>query len=313
MSINMEIGHALETSGDAIGAITFWSLRGATARRDDLRKSLGDLGLVMPRDPKPQVRIRMALESARRRSDATIVFDKVSESKTEIVYAISERGVNEIEKKAAYEHRTRLSLDKVSGHLLLEDEQDPVLGAVRDRYAELAVYASVYELGQCLAVALQGRRRDVGLGGVNLRGGTGGVYFVPRSNMARLRGLAEIMDHAAGFGAMTVWPVPAGDRALAQAQQAVQADLVEQIRTTKLSVELLLEELTEVPKGGWDPMGKSFRARAAAFHQIRARADLYADLLGDVRAELLAQVATLQSAIESHINAALPTDDFDDE
>jgi hypothetical protein len=310
-AINKQVGHALETSGEAIGAITFWSLRGANARRDELRASLEELGLSMPKDPKPQVRIRYALESARRRNDTTIVFDKVSDTKSEIVYALSERGVNEVEKKAAYEHRTRISLDKISGALLLEDELDPVLCAVRDRYNELAIFASVYELGLYLTVALQGRTRDVGLGGVNLRGGTGGVYFVPRANMERLRCLAEIMDRAAHFGAMTVWPVPAGDRAHAQAHQAVRMDLAEQLRETKLSVTALLEELNEEPAGGWDPEGKRFVARAAAFQQIRARAELYADLLGDVREDLLGQVAELQTAIETRIQAKISMSDFD--
>jgi len=140
------------------------------------------------------------------------------------------------------------------------------------------------ELGLVLINALRGRRHVAGLAAVNLRGDTGGVYFVPAANVARLDTLATLVDEIAGVGAITVWPIPAGDRTIAQATTAIRSDFIERIKAAKEDVGVLLEEIAA--DRTTDPEGRRVMARAKSFAGIRARISAYSDLLGDMRETL---------------------------
>src|SRR5690606_25459471 len=144
---------------------------------------------------------------------------------------------------AQYQHRTRVRLQRTTGQLVLEDPADAVLQTIAQRYAELQEWITVTEVGSVLINALRGRRRDVGLCAVNLRGESGGVYFVPAVNVDRLSALAAAMDVLGQAGAVTVWPVPRGDRTVAQAQQAAASDFGARLAEAQADLDRLLGEV----------------------------------------------------------------------
>lgn len=307
-TVTTNLTNAAAASGGVIGAITFWSLRGARMRRAELRAALEplQLGMAMPKDPKPQALLRMAIEHARKVAPGT-VFDRVAHNTAEIVYAVSARQTDEAAEVAQYQQRTRVRLHRASGALTLEDPADPVLQTVAQRYAELQEWITVTEVGSVLINALRGRRKDMGLCAVNLRGESGGVYFVPATNVDRLTALAAAMDVLGQQGALTVWPVPRGDRALAQAQQAAASDFGARLAEARQDLQQLLAEVDVADEGA---QGRVL-ARAAAFQQLRTRVDLYAELLGDVRAELVAGIEEASAKLRGQVAAVLDDGAFD--
>ena len=106
--VSQSLNQAAATTG-ILGAVAFWTLRGARMRRDDLRVALDAIGLgfAMPKDPKTQALLRMAVEHAKK-AQPGLVFDRVTQTATEIVYAMSERATDDVTELAQYQHRTRV-------------------------------------------------------------------------------------------------------------------------------------------------------------------------------------------------------------
>jgi hypothetical protein len=300
---------ALSTpQGRLIGAVTFWSLTGMRIRRDNLRSALDGLGFgfAVPKDPKAQKILRMAIEIVSRESPTSVVFDRVSDSKSEVVFAMSDRSSSSVAEVATYQHRTRLRLDKATGFVTLEDWNDPVLVAVVAKYRELLDYPTTSEIGLTLINVLRGRGTSLGLCAVNLRGESGGVYFVPEANVDRLNDLANLVDTIGGDGAITVWPIPVGDRAIAQAVTAATLDFGDRIRVVRADVADLMGSLSSTDE--LDPDGRRVLARAKAFASISARAEVFGDLLGDLRADLEKDLAALRKVVEDRVGSALGTE-----
>jgi len=301
--------------GDIIGAVTFWAISGIVVRRDDLRDALVALGFgfAVPKDPKASKVLRMAIEIVKRDSPTSIVFDRVSDTAAEIVYAMSSRTSDDVAEVATYQHRTRVRLDKRTNALTLEDSTDPVLLAVEAQYRVLLNYPTTSEIGLVLINVIRGRGTSLGLCGVNLRGDSGGVYFVPASNVDRLNSLADLVDTIGGKGAITVWPIPYGDRAVAQTVSAVTSDFGERVRAVRADVAELLGSLTATES--LDPDGRRVLARAKAFASVSARATAFGDLLGDLRSELESELGELRKVVEDRVGATLGTEfdlDLDD-
>ncbi len=300
---------AANAGGDIIGAVTFWSLGGTRVKREAMRVALENVGLgfAMPKNPKPQAVLRMAVDVVRRSSNEHVVFDRVSDTSTMTTYAMSVRATDEAAELATYAHKTRVRVSKVDGKIAIEDPLDPILLRVEQAYLEITNMITTSELGLVLINALRGRRHMPGLSAVNLRGDTGGVYFVPAANVDRLDTLAKLVDEIAVEGAITVWPIPRGDRTIAQATSAIRSDFVDRIKAAKEDVATLLEEIAA--DRTTDPEGRRVMARAKSFAGIRARISVYSELLGDMRGTLDDQLGELKAAIEERIGATM--NDFD--
>lgn len=305
------VGKHLKTStAPVIGAVTFWSLKGVRVRRDDLRLALAGVGLASAqgRDPKPSAVLRYAIASVQK-SNAGFVFDRVAESKTEVVFGLTMKSADQALEQAVYVHATRLRLDKVTGGVTLEDPSNPTLNAVLLRYLEFRDYVTTTEMGLILVAAIRGKKTSTGLSGVNLRGETGGVYFVPAGAVARLTALAEIVDGIAGEGAMTVWPIPVGDRTMAQASNAVRSDFQDRLAEAREELDALLQDLRSDETR--DPLDRRVLSRVKAFDGLRNRVSVYAEILGDLREGMLGQVQALESELSKRLAGVLDGSDFD--
>ena len=299
--VSQSLNQAAATTG-ILGAVAFWTLRGARMRRDDLRVALDAIGLgfAMPKDPKTQALLRMAVEHAKK-AQPGLVFDRVTQTATEIVYAMSERATDDVTELAQYQHRTRVRLNRTTGALTLEDTQDPALLAVAAKYSDLREWISVTEVGTVLINALRGRVKNAGLCAVNLRGDSGGVYFVPAQFVDQLTALAGVIDGLGQVGALTVWPVPLGDRAATQALTAAKTDFGARMTEAAGDAQALLVAIDA--DAGTDREESRLLARVAAFAQLRTRIDVYADILGDARVDLLAQIEAVGHALQARLNA----------
>jgi len=295
-----------------LGALAFWSLRDVSVERADLRAALEAIGLgfASSKDPKPQACLRMAVEIVRRSTTSDVVFDRVSDSPSEIVYAMSSRSADQVAEVATYQHRTRVRLDKASGALSLEDTTDETLLAVAAKYRHLITYLTTAEFGMVLVNALRGRGHSTGLSAINVRGDAGGVYFVSSSYVETLGKLADIVDGIVGRGAFTVWPILANDRAAEQTSVAVRTDLTSRVQDVRLDVRTLLASVKS--DAGSDLATRQVAARVAAFDGLRSRIEAYSEILGELKSGMLAEVEDLRAALAAAVGAAMPDDDFAD-
>jgi len=305
--VAVELASAAKEAG-IIGSVTFWSLRGVSVRRADLRAELAAIGLgfAMPKDPKPQAVLRTAVESVRRASNESIVFDRVSDTPTEVVYASSARRTDETTERAEYVHRTRVRVSKATGAIQLEDSTDDVSRAVEAEYLRLRDWMPTAEFGSILTSIMRGRGKDNGLCGVNLRGEAGGVYFVPALSADRLEAVADLVDRVAGVGSLTVWPVPAGSRTVSQVQAGAREYFLGRVAETKADVADLLAAIrAEREAGAIAEDAHRVVTRFRTFEALEARASVFGDILGDLRSELAADLDVLRAEIKAALDGAI--------
>src|SRR5690606_17000221 len=100
---------------------------------------------------------------------------------------------------------------------------------------------------------------------------------------------------------------PRGDRTVAQAQQAAASDFGARLAEAQADLDKLLGEVDVADEGA---QGRVL-ARAAAFNQLRTRVTLYADLLGDVQADLVAKLDAATAKLRGQVAAVLDDGAFD--
>lgn len=282
-----EVGKAIGAGGPVIGAICFWTLGDVHVSRDAIRAKMAELDLLaaVPRDPSPSALLSRACDDAKRgRKD--IVFDRVSRSATETVVALSRRIVYTTTEQASYEHVTRVRVAHGDGSLTFEDSSNAVMAELGARYSDMRAHMTTAEFGGMIGQAFQGRTHELLLGGVNLRGRSGGVYFVPAAVVERATGLADFVN-ATGSCSMTVWPIAAGDRALAQAAVAARSDIQERVREIRADIATFAAGLEAA---GLVLTDHSVKTRLSRFESLSAKAALYAEVLGSAKADLEAEI-----------------------
>lgn len=296
-----EVGKAIGAGGPVIGAICFWTLGDVHVSRDEIRAKMAELDLLpaVPRDPTPSALLSRACDDAKRgRKD--IVFDRVSRSTTETVVALSRRLVDATTEQASYEHVTRVRVAHDDGALTFEDSSNAVMAELGARYSDMRAHMTTAEFGGMIGQAFQGRTHEMLLGGVNLRGRSGGVYFVPASVVERATGLADFVN-ATGSCAMTVWPIAAGDRALAQAATAARSDIQERVREIRADIATFAAGLEASDLAGLVLTDHSVKTRLSRFDSLSAKAALYAEVLGSAKAELEAEIEAARVALRDAV------------
>lgn len=285
-----------------VGAIAMWSLSGVRIPRAELREAFETMGLgeAVPRDPSYGALLNRACQAARR-GNPNIVFDKVAEDHAKVVFALSDRAKDTQNARVEYEQRVRIAVNKSTGTVLLEDEDDATLQRVSALYAEERDYAGTDDLSAVLVNCMNGRTHDELLNAVNLRGAAGGVYFVPE---AKLQKLYQLQSFVLGRGAseLTVWEVTGSHAHLAQAARAATHAFSAKLDVLKREVEAFAQkvraEATSDDANTQAQLDAGINLRREKYEQLAAQVDTYADVLGAKREELLAGISAARDALK---------------
>ena len=288
-----------------VGAITMWSLSEVSVRWDDLRSAFEAIGLgdAVPRRPVPRALIKRACRRAAL-GRASLVADVVRDDAEQVIVALSSRATDETQAEARYAHETRIMVSKRDGSILLEDSEHVAASEVAALYVESLDYACGEDLATALHHALSGRTHDPMLGGVNLRGDAGGVYFVPETNLVRLQALAAFVS-AQGYSSMEVWEITGSHRHLAQAARAVEgafgvklAKLAEDV--SAFAAKVRAESSSRDAKAE-KALDEAIAARRERYEELAAQVDTYADVLGAKRDALLSSISDARNALRAAI------------
>ena len=296
-----DVGNVLASGGKTIGAICFWTLSDITVSRADVRAKMDELGLLpaVLRDPSPSALLTRACAEVKR-GRGSLVFDRVIQNKTETVFAMSERAIDGGAEKATYSTQSRVRVANVDGSIQLEDSSNPLMMEVRAKYALLQENMTVYEFGEMLGRAFLGRAHSNLLGGINLRGKAGGVYFVPQDSMAKTLAFADFIN-STGSCNMTVWPVAAGDRQIKQAQSAIERDIQTKVRNVMADLSEFGSKLDKeaLESIGFDTRG--IQIRMERFELLQAKASLYADVLGSAQADIASCIGKAKDSLRTAV------------
>jgi len=309
MNAQQQIQSVLRGHGQHIvGALAMWSLSGVFVERSALRSEFERLGLgeAVPRDPSYAACLGRACERTRKGKPG-IVFDKVADLEGSVVYALSDRSKDAASATVSYSQRVRISVEKATGALLLEDPLDATLLAVAEAYQEILTYAGTDDLSACISRAMNGRTHDPLLSAVNLRGEAGGVYFVPAERLATLQALAAWVG-SQGESDFSVWEVSGSHQHLAQAAKAATHAFSARLDALRREVEVFAAK-TRSEAGSEDAqtqaqLDASIGLRRERYEQLAAQVETYADVLGAKRDELLASIGEARDALRLAILGA---------
>jgi uncharacterized protein DUF6744 len=301
-----------------IGYTVFWRLAGIRVSHPSLEQALQATGFekFLPVPPTPRVALRRALaewirakqriawdlqhqhddeekedDSSRRRTLIRIINRAGSEH---LVYALIAEDIDFSALGLSYGTALRILLHKKTGEMICTTDAEGVIDAQHEsrRVAdELAPYWRQYR-DLFISRDLSQMMREIidGMNAVSLRQ-AGGVYFVPaseRDSLLRLRQLiagipkvAELDPFVCALG------VPDAAEAKRGLSKAVHAGLLDEISS-------LQTDLSRLSESGDRLREKTISQRLIVYKRLKAKAEMYQELLGMRQDEVRASIAGLE-------------------
>src|SRR5215475_4010284 len=288
-----------------IGFTVLWRLEEIRVSHTDLEQALQSVGFekYLPDPPTPRVALRRALaewiktkqRTARtlqlqlgiedldengggRRRTLIRVIDRAGSD--HLVYALVAEDVDFSALGLSYGTALRILLNKKTGEMICTTDAEGVIDAQRESQQltdELMPYWRQYR-DLFIARDLSQMMREIidGMNAVSLRQ-AGGVYFVPeseRDSLLRLRQLIAGIPHTAGPGAFVcALGVPDAVEAKRGLSRAVHAGLLDEINS-------LRGDLGRLGESGDRLREKTIAQRLVIYKRLKAKAEMYQDLLG---------------------------------
>jgi hypothetical protein len=300
-----------------IGFTVLWRLEGIRVDHSDLEQALQSAGFekYLPDPPTPRVALRRALaewtktkqQNARtlqlgdedqeehgggRRRTLIRVIDRAGSE--HLVYALVAEDIDFCALGLSYGTALRILLNKKTGEMICTTDAEGVIDAQRESQQltdELMPYWQQYR-DLFIARDLSEMVRGIidGMNAVSLRQ-AGGVYFVPESErdaLFRLRQLIASIPHTPGPGAFVcALGVPDAVEARRGLSRAVHAGLLDEINS-------LRGDLGRLGESGARLREKTIAQRLVIYKQLKAKAEMYQELLGMRQDEVQAGVAGLE-------------------
>lgn len=284
-----------------IGAVVFWALHDVRVRRADMRATFEaqGLGAAVQRDPSPSACLTRAVSRAAVGRPA-VRFERVRDDGAVATEALSVLATDAATETATYTQIGTISVDKQTGAVAFSKNGDDygALEAAAGEYHEAREWCSTADLGAALKIAMYGRARNLLLGAVNLRGQSGGVYYVRESRMGAVEALAAWID-ASGFGKLTILRIT--EEGSGQVGNAARSTILERIAEVTSGLDELVEKINGASE---DELDRILEPTLARFDLISQQVDLYADVLGLAREELIGKADLAKKAILSRCVAA---------
>jgi hypothetical protein len=302
-----------------IGYTVFWRLAGIRVSHTDLEQGLQSAGFdkYLPDPPTPRVALRRALAEwikAKQRIRRNLQLQQGDEDHDEIgggrrrtlirvinragsehlVYALVAEDIDFSVLGLSYGTALRILLHKKTGEMICTTDAEGVIDAQRESRRvtdELAPYWRQYR-DLFIARDLSEMMREIinGMSAVSLRQ-AGGVYFVPaseRDSLLRLRQLITDIPQVTGLDPFVcVLGVPDAVEAKRGLSRAVHAGLLDEINS-------LRGDLGRLSESGDRLREKTIAQRLLIYKQLKAKAEMYQDLLGMRQDQVRAGIAGLE-------------------
>jgi hypothetical protein len=298
-----------------IGHTVFWRLAGIRVSHPDLDRALQATGFdkYLPDPPTPRVALRRALADwirtkqnsqlrqndddsdenggSRRRTLIRIINRAGSEH---LVYALVAEDIDFSALGLSYGTALRILLHKKTGEMICTTDAEGVIDAQRESRRvtdELAPYWRQYR-DLFIARDLSEMMREIidGMNAVSLRQ-AGGVYFVPaseRDSLLRLRQLIADIPQVTGLDPFVcALGVPDAIEAKRGLSKAVHAGLLDEINS-------LRGDLGRLSESGDRLREKTIAQRLVIYKRLKAKAEMYQELLGMRQDEVRAEIAGLE-------------------
>ncbi len=288
MSLALIRNH-LQTAGEHVGDMLWWTLEDARIARDRLEEVWTAAGLstaFLPEPPTPEKALRTAVREALVGQQGHLI-RLGKDDDDELVFAVVEE-----ERDAAgnvrHQQVARVVLRKQVTPSLGSDAPDhPLVRAVRERYDGLLTThtpddvrrALVKTLASCAAVTLREH---------------GGVYWVPAPFAGTLRHLQVAV---AGIGAsrVDVVPIHASPEASKALGDAARSALEQDLSVLTAEIEDFLQEPPD--------RASTLTRRLATFDELRSKARLYHSVLQVQVVDLDARLDELTRHVEGLLQA----------
>jgi hypothetical protein len=297
-----QISEVLGAQGlHTIGALVFWTLSGVRIARDELAEALNAIGLgaAMVRKPTPHAALATAIKRVGMGRKG-ILFRQV---KREWALVFERGGGKRL--LLAHDATFRVNAEGAIEVECMHDGEIPELHnlrmAIEAQYQEVLDYVSSSDLSAVLCTAMQGVGSETMLGGLSLRQSAGGLYYVSAAKLDTLKEFARVVSEAAPQSSIEVLTLTGDAENLEAAARNVRGNITTQLKQAREEIGEFLEHLQ---KDSRSARADSIAVRAEQFRQIKARVELFADVLGESMAELQQQVETARTELMSKLEAA---------
>jgi hypothetical protein len=321
-SINIRDLNGVEASTSQfplVGYTVFWRLAGIRVSHPDLGQALQTAGFdkYLPDPPTPRVALRRALAEwikAKQRIARNLQLQQDDEEQDEndgghqrtlirvinragsehLVYALVAEDVDFSVLGLSYGTALRILLHKKTGEMICTTDAEGMIDAQRESQQvtdELTPYWQQYR-DLFIARDLSQMMREIidGMSAVSLRR-AGGVYFVPateRDSLVRLRNLiAEIPQVVELDPFVCALGVPDAVETKRGLAKAVHAGLLDEINS-------LQTDLGRLSESGDRLRDRTIAQRLVTYKRLKAKAEMYQDLLGMQQDQVRAGIAELE-------------------
>lgn len=301
--------------GDAlIGVMVYWTeLTGVRVARPLFRTGVRQCGLgaALADEPKPEAVLNRAVGVGNRSTRGDVAtktkcgYAKLKRKDDDATYSLLMR--RDVGDRMGYREEATISIQRDATDPAPIVEVDPTAPAdpARDRLVEVIVdeyteqlrFANTEEVSQTLVRAV----RDT-CSGLTLRSG---LYLVHPEHVTELTALQAFLASSCG-ATLEVWEQRSTARNAEVAQRNASALLRGEFTDLVAEVQAFAERHTDPD----EVAQKSINARVRRFKELDGRVQLYADILGDHRDELLAAIADAKHRL---LGAYLGSEDSDDE
>ena len=288
MSLSLIRSH-LQTAGEHLGDMLWWTLEDARIGRDRLEEVWQGAGLtasLLPEPPTPEKALRTAVREAQVGQQGHLI-RLGKEDDDEIVFAVVEEQ-RDGSGNVSYRQEARVALRRAAAASLETDAPDhDIVRTVRERFERLLTThtpddirrALVKTLASCAAVTLREH---------------GGVYWVPTPFADTLRRLQAAV---AGIGAsrIDIVPIHATPEAAKALGDAARSALEEDLAALSSEIEAFLQEPPD--------RVSTLTRRLATFGELRSKARLYHSVLRVKVSDLDAKLDELTRHVEGLLQA----------
>jgi hypothetical protein len=288
MSLSLIRSH-LQTAGEHVGDMVWWTLEDARIGRARLEEVWTGAGLatsLLPEPPTPEKALRTAVREAVV-GQAGHLIRLGKDDDDELVFAVVEEqrdGAGNV----SHRQEARIVLRKLVTPFLVSDAPDhEFVSAVRERYERLLTTHTPDDVRRALVKAL------AACAAVTLRE-HGGVYWVPAPFTDTLRRLQKAV---AGIGAsrVDVVPIHACPEASRALGDAARSALEDDLTVLTAEIDAFLHEPPD--------RVSTLTRRLATFDELRAKARLYHSVLEVQVSDLEATLDGLTRHVEGLLQA----------
>lgn len=299
-----QVAAILRSGARPVAAFVFWTLAAINIGRAKLRERFESIGLgkAVGRDPRPEALLATAVKACSRglpkaARGSGITFRRLGR----YAFAILEErlGGGEV---LLVEHTLTITLEQsgsvweavtktASGHA-----SSPALELserVLDAYLHARDFVDSTELSSMITTALHGTLTSPMLAAVSLRERSGGLYLVPAQSVELARMLATVVreESSSSFHVLSLY---ADEENLRAACGVARESLAGRLNELRDEVSEFVAEQKAQDK---DTGERNLKARLRRYDALRARVDVYADLLGEAKTDLVSGIENAKSEL----------------